>query len=212
MNRRFFGILILALFVGILCISSALAETMYVSTQDGDPLNVREKPIISADTLIGSLPNHSAVNVISIDSDGWAKIKFQTNTGRNITAYVSSRYLSYDKEGHYRTKQTAAPKATEAPKQVTDIYIQELNAELKTIKTIAKPLSILVRPSRSTGRVNLRWAPSNKIRSIITYPANKQLIAIAETNEWYQVRDPELEQIGFISKKMVTVMPKNTEQ
>ena len=193
------------------CAASALADTMYVSTQDGDPLNVREKPVISADTLIGSLPNHSEVEVISIDSNGWAKIKFQTNTGRNVNAYVSSRYLSYDKAGHYRSKQSSAPTPTAVPKQVTDIYIEELNAELKTAKTISEPFSVLVRPSRATGRVNLRWAPSNKVRSIITYPANKKLIVFAETNEWYQIRDPESGAIGFISKKLVTVLPKGSE-
>lgn len=211
MNRRFFNILLFALLVGCICVSSALAETMYVSTQEGTPLNVRDKPIISANTLIGSLPNHSEVEVLSIDSNGWAKIKYQTSSGRYVTAYVSSRYLSYDKAGHYHSKQTAVPEATAAPKQVTDIYIEALNAELKTVKTVAEPFSVLVRPARSTGRVNLRWAPSNKIRSIITYPANKKLIVIAETNEWYQVRDPELGRIGFISKKMVTVLPKSAE-
>lgn len=212
MNRRFYIILIFALLLGFVCASSALAETMYVSTQDGDPLNVRDKPLINANTLIGSLPNHSKVEVISIDSNGWAKIKYHTNTGRDIIAYVSVRYLSYDQAGHYRSSQSATPQPTSAPKQVTDIYIEELNAELKTVKTITEPLSLLVRPARATGRVNLRWAPSNKIRSIITYPANKKLIAIAETNEWYQVRDPELGQIGFISKKLVTVLPRSTEQ
>lgn len=204
--------LLCALLLGLVCVSPAMAETMYVSTQDGDPLNVREKPIIKANTVIGCISNHSAVDVISIDSNGWAKINYKTDSGRTIVAYVSSRYLSYDKAGHYRSQQANAPAATAAPKEVTDIYIEQLNAELKTAKTISKPISILVRPSRATGRVNLRWAPSSKVRSIITYPANKKLIAFMETNEWYQVRDPEQGHIGFISKKLVTVIPQGKEK
>ena len=121
MDRRFYIILICALLMGFICVSSALAETMYVSTQDGDPLNVRDKPLINANTLIGSIPNHSKVEVISIDSNGWAKIKYHTNTGRDIIAYVSARYLAYDQAGHYRSSQSATPQPTEAPKQVTDI-------------------------------------------------------------------------------------------
>ena len=209
MNKRFYFVPLFVLALILVCVSSALADTMYVSTMDGDPLNVRNKPEISVDTLIGCIPNHSALDVISIGSDGWAKIYFKTDTGRVIIAYVSCRYLSYDMEGYYRSKEAAVPLPTPVPKETDaeDNSMEEMNNELKKAKTVEEPFSVLVRPSRSSGRVNLRWAPSNKARAILSYPANKKLDVLIETPNWYQVRDPEQGYTGFIAKKYVTVVP-----
>ncbi len=212
-TRRFYFILFLMLLT-VSCVSSALGETMYVSTQDGDPLNVRSKPIISVDTLLGCISNHSAVDVISIDEDGWAKIRYEKSDGSVINAYVSCRYLSYDKEGYYRSKQANVPTPTAVPVENTnrDVSIDDLNAELKTAKNVAVPFTVLVRPTRASGRVNLRWAPNNKVRAILSYPANKKLTVFGETANWYQVRDPEQGNTGFISKKLVMVVPENLEE
>ena len=165
--------------------SSALAETMYVSTQDGDPLNVRSQPFISPDTLLGSIPNHSPVQVLFIDSNGWAKIEYYPEDGGMVYAYVSSRYLSYDQNGYYHTAQANVPPPTAIPKETED---------------------------KSIGRVNLRWAPNNKTRAIRSYPANYKLTVIGETANWYQVQDPAEGSIGFISKKLVTVVLPELEQ
>lgn len=180
---------------------------MYISTRDGDPLNVRNKPEISADTLLGSIPNRTAVDVISIGSDGWAKINYQTDTGRTIIAYVSCRYLSYDKDGYYRSKEADVPLPTAAPRETADQSMDEMNNELKNAKAVDEPFTVLVRPSRSSGRVNLRWGPSNKARAILSYPANKQLTVLLETINWYQVHDPEEGYTGFIAKKYVSIVP-----
>ncbi len=211
MSKRFLVVLSVSLLLMVLA-SSALAETMYVITQDGDPLNVRSQPFISADTLIGSLENHSVVTVLSIDSNGWAKIEFWTENGSMIHAYVSSRYLSYDRDGHYRDEKSYAPLPTAVPKESKDNAMEELNAELKSVKSVPVSFSVLVRPSRATGRVNLRWAPNNKTRAICTYPANYKLTVIAETNNWYQVQDPVQGNVGFISKKLVTVVMPGLEE
>ena len=211
MTKRFLIALVLALLL-IALASSALAETMYVTTQDGDPLNVRSQPFISADTLIGSLENHSAVTVLSIDSNGWAKIEYWPENGNMIHAYVSSRYLSYDIDGHYRSEKSNAPLPTAVPKEAKDNSMDELNAELKSVKSVPVSFSVLVRPSRATGRVNLRWAPNNKTRAIRSYPANYKLTVIAETNNWYQVQDPVQGDVGFISKKLVTVVLPELEE
>ena len=130
MSKRFLVVLSVSLLLMVLA-SSALAETMYVITQDGDPLNVRSQPFISADTLIGSLENHSVVTVLSIDSNGWAKIEFWTENGSMIHAYVSSRYLSYDRDGHYRDEKSYAPLPTAVPKESKDNSMEELNAMKK---------------------------------------------------------------------------------
>jgi len=210
-TKRFSIVLILLLLSALLA-SSALAETMYVTTQDGDPLNVRSQPVISADTLLGCISNHSPVEVISIDSNGWAKIKYYPENSDMIQAYVSSRYLTYDRDGHYYSDKSSAPLPTAVPKETKDNSMEELNAELKSVKTVSVPFSVLVRPSRATGRVNLRWAPNNKTRAIRSYPANYKLTVLAETNNWYQVQDPAEGDIGFMSKKLVTVVPPGLDE
>ena len=212
MNRHFHFIFFFALMLVLVCASTAMAETMYVNTKDGDSLNVRDKPIISADTLIGSLPNQSSVEVLFIDTNGWAVIEYQTDSGRIIEAYVSCRYLSYDIAGFYRDEKSLLPVPTAIPTQTTDTSFDGLNEELRSAKVMNPSFTVLVRPSRATGRVNLRWAPINKARSIVTYPANKKLTVIGETNNWYQARDPEKGYVGFISKKLVTVVPAGLEQ
>ena len=212
MNRYIHFILLFALLLALACVCTATAETMYVNTKDGDSLNVREKPFISPETLIGSIKNHDPVEVISIDSNGWAKIKYQTGNGRIIDAYVSCRYLSYDKDGFYRDEKSLLPVPTAIPKQTNNSSFDDLKAELQSAKTLSQSFTVLVRPSRATGRVNLRWAPVNKARSIVTYPSNKKLIVIGETNNWYQAQDPEKGYVGFISKKLVTVVPAGLEE
>ncbi|MBR3019210.1 MAG: SH3 domain-containing protein [Clostridia bacterium] len=207
MTKRFLFVLLLMFVLALICVSSALSETMYVSTKEGDPLNVRTKPEISADTLIGCISNHSPVDVISIGSDGWAKINYQNDDGRTIIAYVSCRYLSYDKEGYYRSKEADVPVPTAIPHETEDRAMDEMNNELKNAKTVEEPFTVLVRPSRSSGRVNLRWAPNNKARAILSYPANKKLTVFLETPNWYQVRDTEQGYTGYIAKKFVTVIP-----
>ena len=212
MPKRMMVFLMLTLLLTAAFASSALAETMYVSTQDGDPLNVRSQPFISPDTLLGSIPNHSPVQVLFIDSNGWAKIEYYPEDGGMVYAYVSSRYLSYDQNGYYHTAQANVPPPTAIPKETEDKSMAQLNAELKTIKTVDVSFTVLVRPSRASGRVNLRWAPNNKTRAIRSYPANYKLTVIGETANWYQVQDPAEGSIGFISKKLVTVVLPELEQ
>ncbi len=187
-------------------------DLMYVNTLDGDALNVRMKPELSIDTLIGCISNHTPVNVVSIDDDGWAKIKYITEEGIIVDAYVYSRYLSYDEQGLFRSGKSKAPVPTSVPAESEDNSLEELNAELRTTKTIADPFTVLVHPSRPNGRVNLRWAPSNKVQALVSYPADKALTVIGETTNWYQVQDPEQGYSGFIHKKQVTVLLPDSEE
>ncbi len=64
-------------------------KIMYVTNlNEGKTVNVRNKPS-TAGQVVGNLSKGDKVEVISIDSAGWAKIKFN-----NGEAYVSGSYLS----------------------------------------------------------------------------------------------------------------------
>ena len=62
---------------------------------------------------------------------------------------------------------------------------------------------VTVRPSRASGWVNLRWAPSKQTEVMATYKANEKLLVIQELKNWYQVEDQDTGNVGFISKQFV---------
>ena len=219
MAKRIFSFsLVLALL--ILCVTPVLANTtMYVYTDNRKPLNVRSAPYVG-DNLITTAPFGAAINVIQLQDDGWAKIQWTPS----VVAYVQSRYLQWtrpDLSTPVPATPTPTPVPTVAPTAVpyyptaapyyptaepysyyTDSLIT-LNAEFRTAR-IVTPFTIIVRPARSSGWVNMRWAPSKDVEMITTYRNGVRLTVIAETQSWYQVVDPDTEATGFIMKAYTT--------
>ena len=76
----------------------------------------------------------------------------------------------------------------------------ELNREFKTLQLVT-PFVISSKPVRSSGFVNLRWAPhaEAEIAGIAYY--GHRLTVIASTANWYQVEDEATGKICFIMKK-----------
>lgn len=205
MSKRFLSLLLLAVLVLGLWLPSAQAGslgallTKYVYTQNGLSLNVRESPSTSAN-VIGGLAYGSAVDVRGYTADGvWAIIYYY-----GTTAYVQSRYLVDYYPG---PKPTASPVyPTAAPYSDAQKALNEMNAEFRSAKTGSVPFTIAARPARSSGWVNLRWAPTMEAEVISKCYSGKMLNVIKELNNWYQVEDPDTGDIGFISRQYVTVI------
>ena len=215
MAKRIFSFsLVLALL--ILCVTPVLANTtMYVYTDNRKPLNVRSAPYVG-DNLITTAPYGAAINVIQLQDDGWAKIQWTPS----VVAYVQSRYLQWTRPD-LSTPVPATPAPTPVPTAVpyyptaapyyptADPYsyytdsLATLNAEFRTARVVT-PYQIIVRPARSSGWVNMRWAPSKDVEMITTYRNGARLTVIAETQSWYQVVDPDSEATGFIMKAYTT--------
>jgi len=110
---------------------------------------------------------------------------------------LSSRYLR-------KSKPPAKPESgssSSAPAAQAD-PTEEINAEFRSAKKV-EPFAITVRPSRASGWVNMRWAPSKQAEVMATYKANEKLLVIKETANWYQVEDQDTGDVGFISKQYV---------
>ncbi len=207
MTKRFLS-LVLALVLLVLTVpASVLAEDdtvpasagyYYVYTENGKGLNVRDMP---NGTKVGSLKYGSRIYCYYV-SDGWALIDYtydKPNYGKGTYAcFVSARFLTKNKPAD-RT-----PSTTPAPKSTTDsaTTVAELNVEFASAKKV-EPYLVTVRPTRVTGWVNMRWAPSKNSTLMATYKANDQLLVIRETKNWLQVQDPETGNVGFISKSFV---------
>ena len=204
MNKRLVSLALIAI-LALAClpaVSSAKAEyTRWVYTENGKSLNVRSEPA-TGDNIIGSLAYGQAVSVIGALPNGWSTIAWAYGSGSYYLAYVQTRFLvDYEPSGR-----RPSPNPTAAPTSQTSYekIVSDMNAEFASAKKVATPYTVTSRPSRASGWVNLRWAPSTEMERIATCPQGKELLVIAELNGWYQVQDPVTGMIGFISRQFVS--------
>ena len=180
---------------------------MYVYTDNGKTLTVRSTPS-TGDNVIGRLKYGAEVTVVQMLDNGWAQILWEQNAnGEFGTAYVQRRFLV----NHQPTSQPTQPvqpanPASGSTDAVTDYakVFTAMNAEFRSARKVAAPYTVVARPSRASGWVNLRWAPATEAERIATCKQGKELTVLAELKNWYQVQDPETGMIGFISRKYVT--------
>ncbi|MBR5960130.1 MAG: SH3 domain-containing protein [Clostridia bacterium] len=180
--------------------------TMYVYTDNGQGLNVRSTPYVG-NNIIGLAPYGSKLSVIRFLDNGWACIKWQ----KIGEAYVQSRFLQwFEPAPLVPVTPTPIPTAVPTVAPTSAPYVlpaytdtmAELNKEFRTARLIT-PFVVQVRPSRASGWVNMRWAPSKDAEVLATYRSGAQLTVIAETQNWYQVADPNTEATGFMMKNYV---------
>ena len=205
--------LILAILMSLTCLTmtGALAYDdspeategyYYVYTENGKTLNVRDTP---GGNVVGHLKYGSRIYCYYKDGGtGWALIDYEYDKpgyGKGTYAcFVSSRFLVKNKPAAKTAGSTESKTtASEASSQGT---IAELNAEFATAKDVT-PYKVTVRPTRVTGWVNMRWAPSVKADLVATYGANAKLLVIKELENWLQVEDQDTGDVGFISKQFV---------
>ena len=180
---------------------TAAPMTMYVVTDNGRGLNVRSSPY-QGNNIIGLALYGSKIDVLRFLGDGWACILWN-----QYEAYVQSRYLQWYAPAPVvpTAVPTAAPTAAPVvptPVPYTDT-LAVLNAEFRTARQVT-PFIVTVTPVRTSGWVNLRWAPSIDTEVMTTYRYGAKLTVLAETQSWYQVVDPDTEATGFIMKTYVT--------
>ena len=207
MKKQIISLLLIAIMVAMLLPTVAFADyygTQWVYTDNGKSLNVRSTPS-TGNNIIGSLKYGAEVTVVEMYSNGWAQILWQQNAyGEFGVAYVQRRFLV----NHKPTSQPAQPSTvpasggTAATADLAKAF-SAMNDEFRTGKLVAKPFIVYARPSRASGWVNLRWAPSKSAQLMATYKQNEKLLVIKETNNWYQVEDQDTGDVGFINKQFV---------
>ena len=207
MKRTFALLLTLALFL-VAMMPGALAEDetssdsagyYYVYTENGKGLNVRATP---GGDIVGSLKYGTKIYCYYRDGgNGWALIDYSYNmpgVGYGTYAcFIASRFLRKSKPPARNSSASPAPVAAASAGTIEDI-----NAEYRSAKKVDS-FSVTVRPSRVSGWVNLRWAPSKEAEIMATYKANDKLLVLQELDNWYQVEDQDTGDVGFVSKKYV---------
>ena len=195
----------MAMFLPALAAADSYYGTQWVYTDNGGSLNVRRTPT-AGNNIIGTLKYGAEVTVIQMYDNGWAQILWEQNEyGEFGAAYVQRRFLVNHKPSSRPVQPTAAP-ASGTASDSTDYAkaFSTMNAEFSSAKKVAVPYTVVARPSRASGWVNLRWAPSTETERIATCKQGKELTVLAELRNWYQVQDPETGMIGFISRQYVT--------
>lgn len=188
--------LVLAAMLLVVFMAAAVAEsqgtTMYVKTGDGDVLRVRSSMSTrDKSNIIGYLKYGQKV-VIYGQKDGWAMIDYG-----NRTAYVMYRFLVKTQPGPFDPSNPGTTADTRAFSTV---------AQLNTLTTTAKavtPYTVVVRPTRASGWVYLRWFPSRASKEIEIFNGYHEVTVIAELKDWYQVSDPATGAVGYIYKSYV---------
>ena len=191
--KKFLSLLLAAVLL-LSCSASLAGEigqggTMFVYTENGKTLNVRNEPR-TGNNVIGVLPFGQKVEIVQFLDNGWTEIIMPGFTGGH--AYVMSRFLSW----------YARPKPAPAPSQKTSPEKDELKTEVSLT-----PFSVATRASRSSGWVNLRKGPAKETTRITRYHDGVTLTCIGETTNWYKVMDPQNGYVGYIRKDFITVLP-----
>ena len=212
MTKRLISLALVAILAAMLIPSLAFADyygTQWVYTDNGKSLNVRSAPN-TGDNIIGSLAYAAEVTVVKMYDNGWAQILWEQNQyGEFGVAYVQRRFLVNHKPTSKPTP--VQPSATTAPASggsadstnYTKVF-SDMNSEFRSAKKVDAPYTVVARPSRASGWVNLRWAPSTEAERIATCSQGKELTVLAELKNWYQVQDPVTGMISFISRQYVT--------
>lgn len=175
--------------------AAGLAEfTMYVYTPNGRGLNIRTQPTVG-DNIIKSIPFGEAVTVHYHLGNGWTALLWDGESYDHV--YVQTRFLVDEKPKSKPTPSTPEAGGNNAG------TIAELNAIFKTYRSVPEGYSVTVHPTRGSGWVNMRFAPSKQSELMATYRNNDQLVVIGELKDWYQVEDPATGNVGYISTKFV---------
>ena len=208
MNKRIVLLMTAILMAVLMIIPVSVAEDdtpsdsagyYYVYTENGKGLNVRATP---GGDIVGSLKYGTRIYCYYRDGgNGWALIDYTYNMpgfGKGTYAcFISSRYLR-------KSKPPANPgsESSSSSSSGSSDTAAEINREFRSAKKV-DPFTVTVRPSRASGWVNMRWAPSKSAELMATYKQNEKLLVIKETNNWYQVEDQDTGNVGFISKQFV---------
>ena len=195
--------LVLSMMLLVLLASAALSESqgtdMYVYTKNGKVLKVRSSMSTKDDSnVIGTLAYGQKVVTYGGNFNGWTLIDYGDGWG---DAYVMYRFLSKTKPEPYNPSANPTQEPTGDPIKAASTVIQ-MNDLVASARYVT-PYTVVVRPTRASGWVYMRWFPSRSAKEVATFNGYHELTVIAELKDWYQVSDPDSGRIGFVYKSYV---------
>ena len=120
------------------------------------------------------------------------------------------KYLTYDyKAPTPANKKKSSSGGSQQQAAPVDLSAQftNMNKQFRTFHKVDKPFIVYAKPKRATGWVNFRYAPNEKAERVRQVRQNEILTVIGQTDNWYQVEDPQTGIIGYISRTYVSTNP-----
>ena len=81
---------------------------------------------------------------------------------------------------------------------------EEITEEFMSAKPV-EPYTIVTKPTRVSGLVFMRWAPSKGALLEATYPAKQELKVLSETTNWLLVQDETSGAVGYLNKAYAAI-------
>ena len=173
----------------LLCSLCAWAQadvgTYYVKTANGGYLNLRESPTTSSTSL--AKLNYGTSLTVVLFNNGWAYVK--TSAGK-YGWVLASCISSTNPSG-------GSSSGTDYSKAALN------NSIFEGFTTTA--YTVIVNPTRRTGFVNLRWAPSTSATPIGIRYYGYELQVLQENGIWCQVYDMQAGVVGFMMKEYLLI-------
>ena len=202
MMKKILSLILVIMALTGVCVTAAQAgdgKTYWVYTENGKGLNVRSAPYVG-DNQVATLDYRDVLRDVTLLGNGWASVKLNRFPD---PVYVMSRYLTTQDPGPWK-KAEPTPTPADDKTKTAAAAMNAINAEFRSAKQVTNPYMVVARPTRASGWVNLRWAPSTEAERIATCSQGKELIVLTEMTNWYQVQDPATGMIGFISRQYVS--------
>lgn len=92
------------------------------------------------------------------------------------------------------------PAAVAEEAAVSTDPFEEILAEFDQAKNVDEPYEVVTKPTRVSGFVFLRWAPSKSAPPMANYPAKQELTVLKETPNWLLVVNKETNDVGYLNK------------
>ena len=190
---------LVALMVTLLAPAVSFAKTTaWVKTGNGKNLYMREEPSKNGE-IVTSLPYRTQLIVYEY-ANGWALCE-PADWSMSNPKWVSTSFLVYSDPGPY--KGNNEKKNTDSGSSV--VY-PDLDKIAKKIKYLDEPVDAVIKTSRPTNYVHLRWYPSKSAAYIDQYLCDTEITVLAQSNEWSQVQVKETGYVGFILTNNVDML------
>ena len=189
MRKRVLVCVTAMLLVLAICASASAA---WIKTENGKAANGRGGPGKDY-PLIATVAYGREIVVTGGSQNGYTPIMLPSGSDE---VWVLSRFIVNYNPGKY----TPSPKPDSGKSSGNKSDAQNsIYAEFKAARWV-NPYEVTTYHKRSSGTINMRWAPAKNAPLIQTYRSGETLNVLCELKDWYQVEDPETGKVGFIRR------------
>lgn len=189
MRKRVLVCVTAMLLVLAICASASAA---WIKTENGKAANGRGGPGKDY-PLIAPVAYGREIVVTGGSQNGYTPIMLPSGSDE---VWVLSRFIVNYNPGKY----TPSPKPDSGKSSGNKSDAQNsIYAEFKAARWV-NPYEVTTYHKRSSGMINMRWAPAKNAPLIQTYRSGETLNVLCELKDWYQVEDPETGKVGFIRR------------